>query len=146
MDRTDYKLLQILHENSRISIVELSRQVNLSRLSVKERIDKLVEKGIIKSFTIQTSLNQYNETITFFSELSQVTLPLEKIIPMLKQLPQVNEVHIVSGEVNYLVKATVQNTTEMKELLTKWMRFAKVKSSIILETPIENHYHFEVDN
>lgn len=106
----------------------------------------MVEKGIIKSFTIQTSLNQYNETITFFSELSQVTLPLEKIIPMLKQLPQVNEVHIVSGEVNYLVKATVQNTTEMKELLAKWMRFAKVKSSIILETPIENHYHFEVDN
>ncbi|GGC81692.1 Lrp/AsnC family transcriptional regulator [Enterococcus wangshanyuanii] len=143
MDKTDYKLLQILHGNSRISIVELSRQVNLSRPSVKERIDKLIEKGIIKNFTIQTSLNQYNEAITFFSELSQVTLPIEKIISTLKQMPQVNEVHIVSGEVNYLVKATVQNTTEMKELLAKWMSFAKVKSSIILETPIENQYHFE---
>ncbi|MFD2305689.1 Lrp/AsnC family transcriptional regulator [Enterococcus termitis] len=146
MDTIDQKLLQILHENSRISIVDISRKINLSRPSVKERIDKLVEKGTIKSFTIQTNLNSLNESITFFSELSQVSLSMEKIIPLLKNTQQVNEVHIISGEVNYLVKATVTNTSEMKDLLSKWMVFAKVKSSIILDTPIENQFHFNIED
>lgn len=146
MDKTDHKLLRILHENSRISIVELSQKVNLSRPSVKERIDKLVEKGIITNFTIQVSMEQIKQTITFFTELSQVTLPVEKTLKQLKNNPYVNEVHIVSGEVNYLVKATVTNTTEMKNLLANWMQFANVKSSIILESPVENRLYLGADN
>ncbi|WP_086313031.1 hypothetical protein A5821_000608 [Enterococcus sp. 7F3_DIV0205] len=146
MDKTDHKLLRILHENSRISIVELSQKVNLSRPSVKERIDKLVEKGILTNFTIQVSMEQIKQTITFFTELSQVTLPVEKTLKQLKNNPYVNEVHIVSGEVNYLVKATVTNTTEMKNLLANWMQFANVKSSIILESPVENRLYLGADN
>lgn len=145
MDTTDRKLLQILHENSRISIVELSQKVNLSRPSVKERINKLVEQGIITNFTIQVSMQHIKQSITFFTELSQVTTPVEKTVALLKHNPYVNEVHIVSGEVNYLVKATVTNTTEMKDLLANWMQFANVKSSIVLESPVENHLHLEVD-
>ncbi|MEI5992490.1 Lrp/AsnC family transcriptional regulator [Candidatus Enterococcus mansonii] len=143
MDKTDRKLLKILHEDSRISIVELSKKVNLSRPSVKERINKLIETGIITNFTIQVSLEHLNHAITFFTELSQVTLPVEKTLNLLKNSPNVNEVHIVSGDVNYLVKATVNNTTEMKNLLAQWMHFAQVKSSIVLETPIENQLNLE---
>ncbi|MBO0441291.1 Lrp/AsnC family transcriptional regulator [Candidatus Enterococcus ikei] len=143
MDKTDHKLLQLLHENSRISIVELSKKVNLSRPSVKERINKLVDQGIITNFTIQVSLDKIKQTITFFSELSQVTLSVDAALKLLKENPYVNEVHIVSGDVNYLVKATVTSTTEMKELLAKWMQFATVKSSIILETAVENQLNLD---
>ncbi|ALS00693.1 AsnC family transcriptional regulator [Enterococcus silesiacus] len=146
MDKTDRKLLKILHENSRISIVELSQKINLSRPSVKERINKLVEQGIIKNFTIQVSMEQIEQTITFFTELSQVTLSVEKTLALLKNTPCINEVHIVSGDVNYLVKATVTTTTEMKNLLAKWMQFAHVKSSIVLETAVENQFYLNTEN
>lgn len=146
MDKTDCKLIQILHENSRISIVDLSRKVNLSRPSVKERINKLVEQGIIKNFTIQISLEPVKQTITFFTELSHVRLSMEKALQLLKDNPYVNEVHIVSGDVNYLVKATVNNTTEMKELLEKWMQIANVKSSIVLETAVENQLYLDSED
>ncbi|EOL44407.1 Lrp/AsnC family transcriptional regulator [Enterococcus caccae] len=146
MDKIDRKLLKLLHENSRISIVELSQKINLSRPSVKERIDKLVEQEIIKNFTVQISLEHVLQTITFFTELTQVTLSVEKVLELLKNNPYVNEVHIVSGEVNYLVKATVTSTTEMKDLLAKWMQFAQVKSSVVLETIVENQLCLDTDN
>ncbi|MDA9470369.1 Lrp/AsnC family transcriptional regulator [Enterococcus sp. 5H] len=146
MDKTDRKLLKILHENSRISIVELSQKINLSRPSVKERIDKLIEQGILTNFTIQVSLEQIDQTITFFSELSQVTLSVEKVLKLLKNTPAVNDVYIVSGHVNYLVKATVANPSEMKDLLAKWMLFASVNSSIVLETAIENQQNFDLNS
>ncbi len=144
LDKTDRKLLEILHENSRISIVELSQKVNLSRPSVKERINKLIEKGIITNFTIQISSEQFKENITFFTELSQVRLPVEKTLNLLRSSPYVNEVYIVSGEVNYLVKATVSNTTEMKDVLAKWMQFSNIKSSIVLETAIDNQLNLDL--
>lgn len=146
VDKTDRKLLKILHENSRISIVELSQKINLSRPSVKERMDKLVEQGILTHFTIQVSLEQIDQSITFFSELSQVTLSVEKVLQLLKSTPAVNDVYIVSGHVNYLVKATVANPSEMKDLLAKWMQFASVNSSIVLETAIENQQNFELND
>ncbi|MGX7243405.1 Lrp/AsnC family transcriptional regulator [Enterococcus quebecensis] len=145
MDKTDRKLLKILHENSRISIVELSQKINLSRPSVKERINKLVEQGIITNFTIQVSLEQVKQSITFFTELSQVTISVEKTLKLLKDSPYVNEIHIVSGDVNYLVKATVANTTEMRDLLANWMKFANVKSSIVLESALENRLYLDMD-
>ncbi|OJG73016.1 hypothetical protein RV12_GL000793 [Enterococcus quebecensis] len=125
--------------------MELSQKINLSRPSVKERINKLVEQGIITNFTIQVSLEQVKQSITFFTELSQVTISVEKTLKLLKDSPYVNEIHIVSGDVNYLVKATVANTTEMRDLLANWMKFANVKSSIVLESALENRLYLDMD-
>ncbi len=41
MDTIDSKILEVLQENSRVSISDLSKQVNLSLSSVSERLKKM---------------------------------------------------------------------------------------------------------
>lgn len=43
-----WKILNILEKNSRMTINEISKQVNLSAPAVRERINKMVDLGIIK--------------------------------------------------------------------------------------------------
>jgi len=53
MDNTDIKILMELQSDSRLSIRELSKRVNLSPPSVTERIRKLEDRGIIEGYTIK---------------------------------------------------------------------------------------------
>ena len=52
MDVIDVKILEVLQENSRVSISELSRKVNLSLSAVSERLKKLENSSIISKYTV----------------------------------------------------------------------------------------------
>ena len=52
MDLTDRKIIEILKRDSKVSLSYISDSVNLSTPSVRERINKMKDMGIIKKYTI----------------------------------------------------------------------------------------------
>lgn len=50
MDIIDVRILEVLQDNARVSISELSRRVNLSLSAVSERLKKLENSNIILLF------------------------------------------------------------------------------------------------
>ena len=72
VDEIDKKILFLLSENARISYVDIGKEVNLSRVAVKSRIDNLEENGIkpeilfLPLFII--SLKGYDHGIYFRSQ------------------------------------------------------------------------------
>ncbi|SLN19131.1 hypothetical protein ROA7450_00603 [Roseovarius albus] len=55
MDSFQTKLTHLLRENSRASISDLAQELGSSRKKVKETIDRLVDRKIIKRFTVELS-------------------------------------------------------------------------------------------
>lgn len=53
LDLTDIRILELLKENSKISMREISKLIHLSPLSVAERIKRLEEEGIIEGYTVK---------------------------------------------------------------------------------------------
>ena len=53
IDDIDKKILDELHNNSRLSMSELGRRVNLSSPSVTERVRQMESFGIIKKYTLE---------------------------------------------------------------------------------------------
>ena len=52
MDRTDYKILNLLQQDSRITLRSIGEQVGLTPPAVSERIRKMEEDGVIRSFRV----------------------------------------------------------------------------------------------
>lgn len=52
LDKIDQKILGLLSENSRMSAAEIGRRVGRSRVAVTERIERMLETGEIKGFTV----------------------------------------------------------------------------------------------
>ncbi|PTJ73757.1 Lrp/AsnC family transcriptional regulator, partial [Staphylococcus kloosii] len=52
MDLTDEKIIEILEKDSKVSLNHISKLVNLSTPSVRERINKMKDSGIINNYTI----------------------------------------------------------------------------------------------
>lgn len=56
MDQIDFRILSILKENSRAKYVDIARIVGLTEGAVRRRIRQLKDEGIIRKFTIETSV------------------------------------------------------------------------------------------
>ena len=53
LDSIDDAILEIMSEDSRTPILEISRRVYLSRGAVIRRVHQLIDAGVIKRFTIE---------------------------------------------------------------------------------------------
>ncbi|AYD40462.1 Lrp/AsnC family transcriptional regulator [Clostridium fermenticellae] len=139
MDSIDLKLIILLQENSRISITDLSKKVNLSRPSVQERITKMVDKGIIEGFTVIVNPKKIGRKIVFFIEISNLNIPHTKFVKIVSEKEAITEIHAVTGQANYIMKASTANIDEMNELLEELMGYGKVVTSIILNSPLRRN-------
>lgn len=56
MDEIDLKILEILRRNARTKYVEISGSVGLTEGAVRRRVKEMVKRGVIKRFTVETSV------------------------------------------------------------------------------------------
>ena len=50
LDETDSRILEMLREDARVSLADISREIGLSSPSVKDRIDKMETEGVILGY------------------------------------------------------------------------------------------------
>lgn len=101
----DRAMLAELRRNGRASITELAGALGVSRATAKVRLDRLIESGTIRRFTIDTDLEDRQliraiSTIELQGSMSrQVTRALQAI-PEIEQLYATNGAWDLVAEVN----------------------------------------------
>lgn len=139
MDAIDARILEILQENARVSVSEISQRINLSRPSVNERITRMVESGVIDGFTAIVPPHKIGYEVSFFIQISDLKVPWQRMEEMLEENPYVTEFHRVTGNANYIVKASASNIEAMNDMLATLMKHGHAVTSIILKSPIVNN-------
>lgn len=138
MDDIDKKIINLLQDNARLSVTEISRIINLSRPSVSERITRLTENGVLEKFTTYVPANKVGHSVSFFMHISKLKISVQKMEEVILSNEYVNEVHCVTGDINYIVKASMPSIEMMNQFLTELMKYSHVSTSIILNTPLKN--------
>ena len=131
LDTLDIQILRLLERNSRISYTDISKSVQMSRPSVVERMNKLIEKGIIERFTMKLSVKKVGRPIAGFLHISNMKPPLATMLELL-QRKEVIEVYSVTGENNFIAKVAVKDMEEMEVLLSDLMPFCRIVTSLII--------------
>ena len=70
MDRTDYQILNILQADSRCTLRHIGDQVGLTPPAVSERIRRMEECGVIRSYRIDIDRTRLDCNITGFISVS----------------------------------------------------------------------------
>lgn len=123
LDDTDFKILDLLQEDSRLTIKKLSSLLNLSTTPIFERIKKMEKGGYIKKYL--TLLNDRKlglKQVVFI----QLTLKehsrsyIEKFANEVKQFPEVMECYRITGNFDFLIKVLVTDIEAYENfILTK---------------------------
>jgi DNA-binding Lrp family transcriptional regulator len=141
LDRTDRVILDELQRNGRLSNVELARRVNLSESACLRRVKLLEEGRVIDHYA--TILNQKAVGLPD-SVLVEVSLTREQQEDLdafenaVRQLPEVMECYLMSGEYDYLLRVVVADTADYerihREHITRLPGVLRVRSSFALRT------------
>jgi len=133
MDSLDREILTILRRDSRTPYTEIADRVGTSEGTVRNRVERLVEEGIIERFTVATSTGNVRAMI----ELSvDVNVDTAGVSARLVEWQEVDFVWQVSGEADIVLVVDAADTARVNELITRARELDEVvntKTRLILD-------------
>jgi DNA-binding Lrp family transcriptional regulator len=122
LDSTDLNILKILQENSKITNLELSKRIGLSPAPTLERVKKLENSGVIRSYHAKVNpdaLDLQVKTFVLVSLAWHKENALDKFLKEISQIDEIVECCIVTGEADFVLKIVCKDLKAYEQLLFK---------------------------
>ncbi|MFX1508303.1 MAG: Lrp/AsnC family transcriptional regulator [Promethearchaeota archaeon] len=136
-------IIALLKQNSRMTTNEISKETGIAQTTVYNRIKKLQEMEIIDKFTIKLNNKAIGRGLSAYilCTVSYRTSKGEKLSQIdvakkVKVLPEVEEVAIVTGEIDLIVKVGVKDVDTLNDFVIIKLRdiegIEKTITSVVL--------------
>lgn len=142
IDEIDYKIIELLQKNGRISAKDIAEKVFLSSTSVATRIDHLVEKGIISGFTAQINPLMMGFYTKAFISLEVEPVQKKEFYPFINEIDNVVQCNCVTGDFSMLLEVMFHNTVELDQFIGELQKFGKTKTLIVFSTSVEHRENY----
>lgn len=136
MDITDYRIIEILQEDGRVSMKDLGKIVGLTSPAVSERVKRLEESGIIEGYKAIVNPDALGRVIKAFIHISLANNKYAEFLEAAKKDPRIVECHHITGDDCSLLKVMVKDMYELEAVIDSIKRIGSTKTSVILSTPI----------
>ena len=145
LDDKDKKIIEILKEHGDYTTRQIAKKTLLPFTTINFRIRKLKKEKIIKKVTIDLDREKIGLPILAFISVtvdykvagSSKTLEQDEIAKDIKKVPGVQEVMLMTGGTDLLVKVLASDVKELNQIVTKKMRKVagvdKTQTSIVLQ-------------
>ncbi|HVJ50807.1 Lrp/AsnC family transcriptional regulator [Desulfitobacterium sp.] len=117
LDEIDREILNLLIDNSRISNAEIARKINLSRVAVRDRIQSLIQRGIIQQFTTILDAEALGYPLAAFFEIEVQPEMLDQVAEELTKQVDVTIVYHMTGPTSLHVHACLRDSQHLSEFL-----------------------------
>lgn len=141
LDTIDRRLLAELQDDGRMTNVELAHRVGLTAPPCLRRVRALEELGVIRGYHADLDPARLGFSITVFAMVSlrsQAEGDLREFEAAMAHLPEVREVHMLNGEIDFILKIVSEDLQRFQEFLTSKLtpapNVASVKTSLTIRT------------
>ena len=127
IDEKDRRILDELMEDARKSVVDISNELEIPRATVQERIQKMKKNGLIRKFVAVPDYSQLGRPVTVFILVSFMpgTVSQRQLGEQISHLPRVEEVHLITGEWDIMLKVRAESMDELGKLVLDKLRAMK---------------------
>jgi len=139
----------MLIEDSRRPYREIADEIGLSESTVRKRVIRLQEGGVIEKFTIKICREEERCIIAFLTLIPKSEAEIKELLRETQVLPQCEEVYFLAGQCGVLIKVNVPEITELDALMESFRARSDVKSvervCVVLKpikTPSPNNHQF----
>lgn len=137
-DETDWRILDELQRDGRISFTELGRRVAMSSPAVTERVRRLEEVGIIRGYRAVVDPARIGRPIVALIRVRMgIGHGYGEFDEQLRARPEVLEAHHVTGDDCYLVKVAVASMSELAGIVALLAGWGQTTTSLVFSTPID---------
>ncbi|MFD2166583.1 Lrp/AsnC family transcriptional regulator [Thalassotalea euphylliae] len=116
-DDLDRKLIALLREDGRASVSHLANILGVSRATIQNRIDKLVETGAILGFTIRAHQGLDINAVRATMMIEVTGRSTSRVIQHLRGIPELEKLHTTNGKWDLVAEITATNLVEFDRVL-----------------------------
>jgi len=140
-DALDLAILRMLHDNARVSLSRVAESQGVALATVHRRILRLRSEGVVQGFVSRVDPKRLGFVVTAFVRLRVADRDdVRAGFETLNSIPEVEEVHVITGGYDVLVKVRSRDTGHLRNLLARIHRAMGAERSsteVCLESPLE---------
>lgn len=139
MDTLDYKIIELLSAQARMTWAELAITLGLSAPSAAERVKRLEEKGVIVGYSVRLNYPFLGFMITAFVAVNLAHPKyIDGFLKSTNGIYEIEECHHVAGEDDYFLKVRCKTTQHLDDFLNNKLKLIKgvsrTRTMIVLST------------
>jgi len=141
VDRIDAAILDLFATEPRIGVLEASRRLRLARGTVQARLDKLTTRGVVTGWGPDVDAAALGFPVTAFVTLEIAQTGHVEIARRLADVPEVLEVHTVTGNGDLLCRVVARSNTDLQrvlDLVVSTIGVGRASTAIALATQVEH--------
>jgi len=131
IDLIDLKILEELKSNSRISFNDISKKIDKTEATVRRRVKKLLDEGIIQRFTVEYNIDtkqKVSATVKIIPDFKEI----KRILRDLSELNEISNIWRLSGDCGLLLKVDIPSIEEFNPLIEE--KISQIQGIKIIET------------
>lgn len=118
LDDVDLALLELLAADARASRRRLARELGMSAPAIGERIDRMERTGVIRGFSVVLDWGAAGFPVVIYLAITAAQgHDLGPVLAAVSQLPEVEHVTVVTGELDLLARLRVRDYAHLRTVL-----------------------------
>jgi DNA-binding Lrp family transcriptional regulator len=119
LDATDRLLVEQLRENARLPTATLARRLGVSRGTVQNRIDRLIQAGVLLGFTVRLRGDADAGMVRAIAVLELRAGEARAAVTALKLIPEISRIYSTNGRWDLVVELRAADLAELDLVLTE---------------------------
>lgn len=150
LDSLDKRILSYLTADARMPFLEVARNCKVSGAAIHQRVQKMVEAGVISGTQFNLSPKGMGYLTCAFIGI-QVNLTSstthEQVFQQIKQIPEIVECHHITGKYSLLIKILARNNEHLKKIIVEQIQsiieivatetFISLEEGFVRQLPVE---------
>lgn len=117
LDRTDRAIIAELSNEARLSVRALAERLHLSRTAAHSRVHRLIADGVITGFSATVDRAAIGLVLSALIFVKIEDTDWQRIHDRIAEMPFVERVLSVSGEVDFIVNVAVPNQATLRSTI-----------------------------
>jgi len=136
LDELNIRLLTELSEDPRLRTTELARRLGVSTPTVRERMTRLEEAGVIRGYRLDLDPAALGLPVAAWVRMRPGPGQVSRVAELARRTPEIVECHRISGEDCFLMRVQVSTIAGLEDVLDRFLVHGQTTSSFIVSTPV----------
>jgi DNA-binding Lrp family transcriptional regulator len=133
LDKKDMAILALIQENSKLTARMIAKKINAPITTVFAKTKRMEERGVIKEYRAILTPERLNSgtaafilaSVSYRAKADDVPISQRVVAEEIAKFPEVQEVHIITGDWDLLVKLRAESVDDVGKFVVDKLRLIK---------------------
>ncbi|MFQ6128333.1 MAG: Lrp/AsnC family transcriptional regulator [Thermoplasmata archaeon] len=117
VSKIDKRIIELLQQDARMPITRIAKEVNMSENGVKYRLEKLEQKGVIRTFSILIDPKKVGKNVMAMFSIEFKPEEMRHNVRLLTTIPELIKIYHTTGEYSIMAIGLFDSNDELTKFI-----------------------------